>query len=287
MKIIKNPPTIVYKIYLHYCKVKGAFHSKPDFLIIGGEKCGTTSLYEYLIKHPDIMPAKGKEVAYFDYKFSNGFGWYKTFFPRFITKKFKEILSKNKILSGEATPRYLNHPNAPKRISNFLPNVKLIVLLRNPIDRAYSHYHMESANGREKLSFEESIEQENERINIEYEKMEKDENYYGRKYYWYSHREAGIYIKHLKRWMKFFPKNQFLIIKSEDLFENTTDTYNKVLEFLGLPYHELSNYKKFRERQYDEKLDPILRKKLSEFYLPYNEQLYEFLNENFDWEHQS
>ena len=120
MKLVKNPSKRLYAAYLHYCKFKGLFHSKPDFLIIGGEKCGTTSLYEYLIKHPNVLPAKGKEVYYFDYKFQNGFGWYRTFFPKLLTKKFKEFIKKKKILSGEATPRYLNHPHAAKRISKFL-----------------------------------------------------------------------------------------------------------------------------------------------------------------------
>ena len=284
MKIIKNPSKRVYQLYLHFCKFKGLFHSKPDFLIIGGEKCGTTSLYEYLIKHPHVLPAKGKEVYYFDYKFQNGFGWYKTFFPKILTKKFIGLIKNKKILSGEATPRYLNHPHSPKRILKLLPNVKLIILLRNPIDRAFSHYNMETDQGKETLSFKDSIEHEDERIIPEYEKMKQNENYYGRKYYWYSHVEAGIYIKYLKRWIEMFPKNQILIVKSEDLFENTSITYNKVLDFLGLSYHELSGYKKFKERQYAEKLDPDLRKKLSSFFQPHNEELYEFLKKDFAWE---
>ncbi len=284
MKIIKNPSKRVYQLYLHFCKFKGLFYSKPDFLIIGGEKCGTTSLYEYLIKHPHILSAKGKEVYYFDYKFQNGFGWYKTFFPKILTKKFIGLIKNKKILSGEATPRYLNHPHAPKRISKLLPNVKIIILLRNPIDRAFSHYNMESAIGREKLSFKDAIEHEDERITSEYNKMKHNENYYGRKYYWYSHAEAGMYMKHLKQWIDLFPRNQFLIVRSEDLFEKTTETYNNVLEFLGLTYYELSGYKKFKERQYSEKLDPDLRKKLSAFFQPHNEELYKFLEKDFAWE---
>ena len=93
---------------------------------------------------------------------------------------------------------------------------------------------METDQGKETLSFKDSIEHEAERIIPEYEKMKQNKNYYGRKYYWYSHVEAGIYIKYLKRWIEMFPKNQLLVVKSEDLFEKTTETYNKVLEFLGL-----------------------------------------------------
>lgn len=283
MKKRKNPPSILYLAYINYCKLKGLFHIKPDFLIIGGEKCGTTSLYEYLIRHPNILPVKGKEISFFDNKFHHGFGWYKTFFPSLLIKKYNEMFLKNKVITGEGTPRYLNHPHAPKRISKLLPKVKLIVLLRNPVDRAFSHYNMEVARGREKLSFEKAIENEKERICAEYEKMERDESYYSRSYYWYSHLEAGIYIKHLKRWMELFPKNQFLIVKSEDLFKNTTTTYNKALQFLGLSYYKLPEYKKFKERKY-EKLDIDLRKKLNDFFQPHNEQLYKFLGRDFAWE---
>ena len=83
----------------------------------------------------------------------------------------------------------------------------------------------------------------------------------------------------------YIPKNQLLVVKSEDLFEKTTETYNKVLEFLGLTYYELPGYKKFRERQNSEKLDPELRKKLSIFFKLHNEELYQFLEKDFAWEH--
>lgn len=283
MKKIKNPPKMIYQAYINYCNLKGIFHTTPDYLIIGAEKCGTTSLYEYLLRHPNIIPAKGKEISYFDNKFRNGFGWYKTFFPSLLNKKCNQNFLKNKIISGEATPRYLNHPHAPKRVLKLLPKIKLIVLLRNPVDRAYSHYQMEVIRGREKLSFEKAIECEKERISEEFQKMEIDDTYYSRKYYWFSHLEAGIYIKQLKRWMGLFPKNQFLIIQSEDLFKNTTSTYNVVLKFLGLSHYELPEYKKFKERKY-QKLDTGLRKKLSDYFQPYNEQLYQFLGRDFSWE---
>jgi len=97
------------------------------------------------------------------------------------------------------------------------------------------------------------------------------------------HLEAGIYIKHLKRWMELFPRNQFLIVKSEDLFKNTTSTYNRVLQFLGLPNYELDEYKKFKERKH-KKLDVNMREKLNNLFQPHNEQLYKFLGTDFAWE---
>ncbi len=271
----------VYNLYIKYCKLKGSFHVKPDFLIIGGEKCGTTSLYEYLIQHPNVAAAKGKEIYFFDKKFHNGFGWYRTFFPSTIKKGYNEYVLKKQFMTGEATPRYLVHPKAPERIANLIPNCKFIVLLRNPIDRAYSHYKMEYSNKREKLSFEEAIKNEKERIEGEYEKMENGDQY-SAKYYWFSHLDAGLYIKHLERWFSVFPRKQFFIEKSEELFENPESTYNKILNFLELPSFSLPIYKKFKSKTY-KKLEPELRKKLGNFFKPYNEKLYDFLGTDFGW----
>lgn len=255
----------------------------PDFLIIGAARCGTTSLYKYLIQHPNIAPATGKEVYFFDKKYSKGLNWYRSFFPF----KSKTIFSSNsiekKILTGEATPRYLYHPHSPKRIFKTLPNVKLIVLLRNPIDRAYSHYQMEVDHGHENLSFEEAIKKEESRVKHEIELMNNDENYYSVEFYRKSYLTRGIYVTQLKNWFKFFPRNQFLIIKSEDFYSNTPHVYNTVLKFLELPEFKLQHYKQFKMRQYSSMTNEI-RKKLLDYFVPYNKELYKLIAINFNWE---
>lgn len=278
----QNIQKYVNSLYGIYCDVTSSLHVLPDFLIIGAEKCGTTSLYEYLARHPCVFPSRGKEISYFDKKFEKKFSWYKLFFPLKWEKFFIKKLWKKEFITGEATPRYLNHPLVPKRIAKLIPNVKIIIMLRNPIDRAYSHYQMEYDYGRDQLSFEDAIQKEDERIEGEFEKMEKLENYYSPKYYWFSHLKAGIYLDQIERWHKFFPKEQFLIIKSEDLYENPTETYNQVLKFLNLTSYALENYKKFRSRKYD-KMYPETRLRLKEFYKPYNEKLYKYLGRDFGW----
>ena len=267
----------ICSLYDFYCKVTGLLHMLPDFLIIGAEKSGTTSLYQYLVQHPNVYPARGKEIYFFDKKFSKGVNWYRLFFP-FIWKNFFN----KKFITGEATPRYFNHPLAPKRIAKLMPKVKIIILLRNPIDRAYSHYQMEWDYRREKLTFEKAIQEEEKRIEGEFEKMEKIENYYSPKYYWFSHLTAGMYINQIKRWMQFFEKEQFLIIKSEDLYEGPSSTFNQVLKFLNLSAYDLEKYGKFRSRDYDT-MNPDTRSHLRDFFKPYNEQLYEFLGRDFAW----
>src|SRR5439155_25683479 len=169
--------------------------------------------------------------------FKKGFGWYKSNFPTIISKWYKTFLHKQKFVSGEATPYYLFHPLAASRVHQFLPDVKLIVLLRNPVNRAYSHYNHEIRKGTESLSFEEALEKEPARLNGETERLNKDPYYYSHNHQHFSYLSRGIYIDQLKTWMNYFPKDRFLIIKSEDLLKNTQFELNRIYKFLELDPH--------------------------------------------------
>jgi len=261
----------------------GSVHILPDFLIIGAARSGTTSLYEYLIKHPSIMPAVGKEIYFFDKKFNRGGNWYKSFFATKLTKSRLESIQKGKCITGEATPRYLYHPHSPNRVYDLIPKVKLIVLLRNPIDRAYSHYQMEKEHEHEELTFEEATQQEEDRVREDMKRMDTDENFYSVNFYRKSYLTRGIYVNQLKRWFKKFPREQFRIIKSEDFYEKTPKIYQQVLDFLGLPKFELKSFKAYKMRKYSG-ITPETRKKLNEYFRPHNEQLYQLLDRNFGWE---
>jgi hypothetical protein len=136
----------------------------PDFIIIGGQRCGTTSLFNYLTQHPDVFPSCPKEVHYFSIHYHKGVNWYRSHFPLVMQKSYVERGHDRRFVAGEATPYYIAHPHAPQRIAETVPEAKLIVLLRNPVDRAYSHYHYEVKNGLETLSFAEAIDREDERL---------------------------------------------------------------------------------------------------------------------------
>ena len=260
----------------------GSSHVLPDFLIIGAARSGTTSLYEYLVQHPSIIPGTGKEVYFFDKEFAKGVNWYRSFFPTKTNKSKLEKKLQTKCITGEATPRYLHHPHTPKRVFELIPNVKLIVLMRNPIDRAYSHYQMEVGSGNEELSFEEAVEQEEDRILGDMKKMEKNENFYSVKFYRKSYLTRGKYAEQIKRWFEYFPRDQFLFLKSEDLYSDPSKIYHKVLEFLELPKFDLDSFKAHRMRKYSAISDDT-RKKLSDYFKPHNEQLYQLLGKNFGW----
>jgi ubiquinone/menaquinone biosynthesis C-methylase UbiE len=269
-------------LHRKYCKATHFLHSKPTYLIIGAAKCGTSSLHEYLMQNPCVGRVLTKQLHFYDLYYNRGMAWYKVCLP-FVWEKFyvKNILKKN-YATGEATAHYLNHPTSPKRVAETLPNVKIIVMLRNPIDRAYSHYQMEFNNGNEELSFEDAIDIEPDRINGEIEKIATDETYLSKNYPHRAYLNGSMYAEQLKRWFEYFPKEQFHFVKTEDFNENPSRIYNDVLKFLDLPNYELSEYKKFRERKY-EKMNPETRSKLSSFFKSYNEELYSLTGIDFKW----
>lgn len=256
-----------------YRQLTNPLRLQPSFIIIGAQKCGTTTCYHSLVQHPDILPSKWKELHFFDNRFSRGINWYRYQFP---------ICFRQSVITGEASPYYIYHPHSPKRIATYFPHVKLIVLLRNPIDRAYSNYNHQVDLGYEKLAFEEAIDREEERLKSEIERMLKDENYYSFNHQHYSYLGRGIYINQLKVWFSLFPQEQFLILHSKDLFAQTQATFNKVLNFLNLPDWEYEDIKTLNQRSYPQ-LEPKLRTRLRNYFQPYNEKLYDFLGIDFGW----
>ena len=284
---LKNHPTIhrlLISIHRGYCSLTGFLHVLPDFYIIGTQKGGTSSLYEYLLQHPCVQPCISKEPSYFDQYFSRGINWYKVGFPFKFSKFIATKVLRKKFLTGEATVRYLDHPYTPQRIKTITPNAKFIVLLRNPIDRALSHHTRVKDFGRDPLSFEGALAQEESRTKNDLKKMLEDETYFAESYFRYAYLKRGIYVDGLKRWMEVFPKEQLLIIQSEEFFRDPSKIYNQVLKFLGLPLYNLNKYRVVGRVNKNRKMEPRLRKKLVEYFKPHNERLYLLLSRNFNWE---
>lgn len=255
---------------------------RPDFIIIGASKCGTTSLYNYLTQHPSVVPARTKEIHYFDLFFQHGSAWYQSHFTlrsplRWLTA------SHPKTVTGEASPYYIFHPHALRRIAEALPRVRLIVLLRNPVDRAYSQYQHVVRLGYESLTFEDAIAAEDERLDGEVEKMRADENYYSFNHQYYSYLKRGIYADQLIRLKELgFTAEQVLILKSEEFFAQPAEPLLKLWEFLDLPDYPLRNLEKFNVGRY-EKMTTAMRNRLSKFYEPHNHRLGDLLGVSFNW----
>jgi sulfotransferase family protein len=237
--------------------------SLPDFVVIGAPKCGTTYLYHLLSKHAHVEPAAFKEVHYFDLLFEKGTEWYRQCFPPSRHKDGQRTIT------GEATPGYLFHPHAAKRMAKVIPEARLIALLRNPVDRMYSAFHFfQVRHGRQKGTFEETIAtsfdcgHENHLL------------------------EQGNYVDHLLRWARFFSREQMLVLKSEEFFEYPQETLTRVLEFLELPEWKPDAselHDKRNEGRYEQMMDPTIRRRLEEYFEPHNRRLYEYLGVDFGW----
>ena len=271
-----------YYLFDKYFKLTKSLHVEPDYLIIGAPRSASTSLYQYLIQHPCITPAITKQIHYFDRYFYKGFSWYKSCMPYKIEKFYKKNIIKENFITGEATVHYFLHPLAPERIFNFLPNVKLILTLRDPVERAYSHWNMEFQNKNETLSFEDAIKIEESRMDGEIEKLMDDDRYESINYPHRAYLTTGRYIEHLEKWLKFFPSKQFCIIDSDELARNPSTQFNKIIEFLELPKFDLVNYPKLHSRNYS-KMDLKIREELKEYYKPYNNKLFSMIGKNFEW----
>lgn len=252
----------------------------PDFLILGGQKCGTTSLYQYFLQHPQILAAKEKEIHFFDLAFHCGVDWYETFFPR--------KPSAAKYLVGEATPYYLFHPLVPQRVAQWYPHMKFIVLLRNPVERAISQYYHEVRLGFESLSLPAAIAQESKRLAGEVEKMISYKYYPSYNHQHYSYVSRSLYLEQIQRWMAYFPRSQFCILPSETFFQNPQTTLDRVFAFLQLPSFPISIDSQHNRGEYPHTLRQILdryriRRKLTRYFAEPNRQLANFLQQDFSW----
>ncbi len=240
----------------------------PDYILIGETKCGTTSLYNYLIQHPQILDTFGngdkvdstyatKEIRFFDRYYDRGIDWYKSCFPD---------TPENEI-TGEATPMYMFRLITIPRIKFHVPQAKLIIMLRNPVDRLYSNF---MHNRRWVPGFADRYP---DLKNFLYSVHDPD--------YHLIHR--GIYILTLAEWFKAFPREQFHIVITEDFKHDPAREFGKLLAFLNVKSFVPDSFSFFRENKYAP-MAPETRIELIDFYRPYNQLLQQFLNRKLNWD---
>jgi hypothetical protein len=245
----------------------------PDFAIIGTQRGGTTSLHAYLSAHPMVQTPPTKELHFVTDRFARGHDWYLGQFPSQL---------KSDTLTGESTPYALSHPLAAQRLHAVAPDTKLIVLLRNPIDRAYSHYLLERSRGDESLSFAEALDAEEARLAGEEERLIADPSHVSAAHKHASYMSRGNYAPQLARWFAVYPRAQFLVLRSEDLYERTAATFARVEAFLGLPAAEDIPFVAHNPTA-GPPLDPVIRDRLARHFAPLNERLGRLLGWDMTW----
>lgn len=277
---------------------RAGIYTNPSFFIIGAQKSGTTALFHYLCEHPDVVSGHKKEIHFFnrDQRYiERGMNYYHSQFP--LPFELGECG-----VTFDATPKYIYCPKCPKRIHTYNPHAKMILLLRNPVERAYSawnmfrkfHYDQRSpllpgwfsmnASDREGMrrlltrkeypSFEEAVRYEIDNSLSEEAFLEP------------SFVRRGLYAKQIERYFKYFHREQIMIIDSRRLRKETNRTLEDIVAFVGLRPHDWSRNENERRRVAGEYKTPISQEAqayLTEFYRPHNERLYELLSHNFGW----
>lgn len=256
----------------------------PDFLIVGAQKGGTTSLYSYLAQHPNIIPPVRKEVHFFENPVSRAKGgrWYRSFFPTELYLGYKEWRVGGDILTCEGTT-YMPYPRIPKMLQAINPAAKLIFLLRNPVDRAFSHYmHIcRSYPGLEPLTFGDAIRAEAQRIQPDIDALSRNEWHDDRTFRAFSYVRTGMYAEHLKRWLDFFPRENTYIGESERFFRHPALVLQEINSFLKLPDHQFDVAKQFNVGGHTDDIHPTDRAFLVKVFADDRAELQKMLGRDF------
>lgn len=270
--------------------IKNSIYEAPDFMVIGAAKSGTTSLYQYLAQHPNLVPSAEKELQYFGMlRREKGLRWYLSNFP------CKGI--KDKIFF-EATPNYLYRERSPKQIAKLFPQMKFIVILRDPVKRAFSHW-----NSHHDFSFTENRTELKDERSFE-EAIHQEQNDLDNVPLAYRYLAKGTYSTQLERWYQYFPKENILLLEFEELKENVKELLGKVIKFLSIPpvYEDFieidkaiigqvftkdeeneKEIKRYNITPYKEELNKETEKLLKAYFLPYDKELVVLTGQKFYW----
>ncbi len=264
-------------------RLTARFRMTPSLLIVGAQRCGTTSMYKDLTQHPAIMPAvMQKGIHYFDTGYDHSSSWYTAHFPlRRTAAKLEKVIGVAPI-TGESSPYYLYHPLAAGRIAKDLPEARLLVLVRDPVERAYSAHAHETARKYEAESFERALELEPERIAGEEERLIADPSYHSFEHQHHSYLARGRYAEQLERLAAAVGRDRIHVVDSGRFFAEPETVYDGIIDFFGLPAWRRPEFKQHNARPRMD-MAPGLRQKLEEHFQPWDEKLTDWLGQPPSW----
>lgn len=255
----------------------------PDVMLAGVQRSGTTALFEALYRLPNVeRPRRGKGSHFFSYNYYRGWEWFQSQFPTEAWAKRVENKVGTPMFSFDACPYYLFHPFAVERMAQALPDVKVMVMLRDPVRRAESHFHHSVSHGHEDLDFRDALAREDERMTGEIGRMERDWSYWSHSHEHHSYFAKGVYVEQLERLFRFYDRDQVMVIQSEAFYRDSNAVLADVTDWLGLQTVTLDQRDDRNGHEY-KKMDEDMRSHLIELYREPNERLYELLGERYDW----
>jgi hypothetical protein len=264
------------RAYLRVGTATAPLRMQPGFIMIGAQRCGTTTLFRALMAHPQIVrPAFYKGINFFDLNYYRGMTWYRGHFP--VARIAQAATAHHGApVSFEASGYYIYHPFALERLARDLPQVKLVVMLRDPVERAFSAYKHEYARGYEWESFDQALDLEDDRLIGEVERMRADMTYESFAHRHHSYTRRGHYADQLERISGLFPREQVHVIDSDVFFGDPAPEYRRLQEFLGLEPYEPAAFGQHNARPGDP-IDPGTRRRLDDHFAPHNERLAKLL----------
>lgn len=274
-RIAKKPGDLVKNFFPNAWRMgtQGLRHL-PTTVIVGAQKAGTTQLYAYLVTHPRCYEAAEKEVDYFSKHPGRSVRWYRSRFPLSfrVTRKLGQVM--------EASPSYLPTPSALRKMRQVLPKARVIVILRDPVSRAFSHYQHRKTRHLESRSFDECVAAEiaaNEyppRLGVALQTEAKP---------MLGYIARGYYALQIELLLKLYARNRILFLDSATLFRDTSATCARVFDFMGLDEFEVQPTKIYNRGYYQETIDPRVAAELREHYRPYDALLSQLLGQEFSW----
>ena len=255
----------------------------PDFLVLGAAKAGTTSLYAYLCEHPAVLPARQKEINFFGGHYADGPAWYRSHFPLGATRALRSARLGQRVVTGEATPSYLSNPTVPERVASLLPAARLLILLRDPVERAYSQYQHAVRLGAEDLSFEEAVAAEPARRAELIARHGEIEAENVPAFQFVSYMARSNYVDQVTRWLQRFERDQLLVLRSEDLRSDPRRTCAVAFEHIGVePWDPPRDFAPLNAGRHGG-LDEATRQQLAAHFDEPNRQLSALLGMEFAW----
>lgn len=274
--LIRSSPYLPWRVSQF---LRGCVGTLPSFYIAGFPKCGTTSLYGYLIQHPQIMEADGKEQWYFSTYPRIDLNWYKSKYPYRFDMAMAGLTGK-KLISGDSTPDYLFREDSIRSIRAINPNAKFIVLVREPCKRSYSYYQHQVRAKRIHQPFTSLVEKEY--VFFKEHGLAPHEAIYDIPRLKDTFLMGSAYAHYLEQLLKYFPREQVLLLQSEDLFSAPSAVVNRVCEFLGVDACDNVDFTALNVGGYKDTKIPKLEF-LQEFYRPFNQQLQELFQVELNW----
>lgn len=265
----------------------------PDYLLIGAKRCGTTSFYFHLLRHPALLPMfpsarllpkarDGKGPHFFDINYHRGSAWYRGHFPSALARRVEAARTTGPVLAGEASPYYLYHPLAAERAAHDVPSARLLVLLRDPVERTYSHFREQTRNGIETLGFAEALDAEQARTAGAEEQLIADRMATSHAHEQQSYLRQSEYARGLRRWLERFPRDQLLVQPSELYYTDPDEACRVAYDFLGVAPYRSGPAPRLNAAP-PAPLPPGMRERLTAHFAPFNTELEELLGQEFPW----